>query len=107
MYEFLEKDKVDNLIDFEILFNKQKIGVLEIAEQPQFVFIRQIHVDEEFQRLGHATKIIYQLLEQYKLPLRYCVSTHSNSAIIFWRKFNEKYQKEVKHIKGDLYELTN
>lgn len=100
-YKFVKIKEIDFLKDYEVFYKNCKIAVLQLTIQSEFIFIRQIHVFEEYQKQGHGRNIIELLIRNSTKPIRYSISTHSQSAIRFWYRYNLK----AKHIKGDTYEL--
>jgi len=103
IYETIRKRKLDNLEDYDICLDGKKIGELQLTIHPDYVFIRQISIDDTYKRCGHATNIIDRIRNFYDKPIRLCISTHSKSAVLFWRSYFEKHNAE--HIRGDLYSL--
>lgn len=102
-YNLVEKRKNDNMIDFYILFDSRKIGILNININEESIFIRQIRIFEEYRRSGHAKNMIEYLKGKFKRNIGFCIATNSGSAIKFWENIleNNKYE----HIRGDIYKL--
>lgn len=102
-YTLKEKRKVDDMIDYIVWLGKEEIAVLNINHNENGIFIRQIKVYEDKRRKGHAKNIVKFLLNEYKLPVTFCVATNSKSAISFWADFLKTHKNN--HIRGEIYEL--
>ena len=94
----------DTYVDYDILKDKQKIGILQIVNHNEYIFVRQVHIFEEYQRKGYATLLFEEFIDISFKNIRFCIATNSNSAIHFWEFFLKKH-KNI-HIKGHTYELV-
>lgn len=88
----------DNYYDYDILYDNNKIGILQIARNDN-IFVRQIHIYDEYKRCGHASHIIDQLLNENDVKL--CIATHSQSAMSFWHEYFKN--KNVENVRGEIY----
>lgn len=98
---------IDQLVDYQILDEQTEVGILLLTIHPDQVFIRQIRINTEYRRKGYARKTIEKLLETYP-TVSYCISTHSDSAIKFWKRMEKDLKDQgyfVDHIKGELYHI--
>ena len=102
-YKLNEKTRIDNMIDFSIIFNNKEIGVLNININEEDIFIRQIRIFEEYRRSGHAKNMIEYLKGKFKRNIGFCIATNSESAIKFWKKILE--ENKYIHVRGDIYKL--
>lgn len=98
---------IDQLVDYQILNEQTEVGILLLTIHPDQVFIRQIRINTEYRRRGYAKKTIEKLLEIYP-TVSYCISTHSDSAIKFWKRMEKDLKDQgyfIDHIKGELYQI--
>lgn len=98
---------IDQLVDYQILDEQTEVGILLLTIHPDQVFIRQIRINTKYRRKGYARKTIEKLLETYP-TVSYCISTHSESAIKFWKRMGKDLKDQgylVDHIKGELYQI--
>lgn len=100
-YDFVSIEKLDMNEDFEIYFKNEKIGLLQMSWN-KISFIRQIRIDKKYQRKGHAKQIIEILQNNYSI-VSFCISIHSESAILFWKDYLKTHN--YKHIRGEIYHL--
>lgn len=96
--------KTDNLEDYSVDLFGERIGELQLTINDDFIFIRQISIQPEVRRCGHATKIIDYLCEHCPRPIRLCISVHSNSAIMFWSHYFKTRNASL--IRGSIYSLA-
>lgn len=103
LYNFVNTRKEnDQYKDYNIYFKNKHIGILQTVEN-DVIFIRQIHIYDEYKRKNHATKIIDFLLNQKKKDIKLCVATNSQSAIAFWKNYFK--EKNVTNIRGEIYQI--
>ena len=102
MFNFHESRNDGIYVDYNILLNDEKVGILQTVKHDNYIFGRQIHILECFQRNGYGTKIIEQFVSE-KGSFRFTIATVSNSAVKFWEKYLCNH-KNI-HIKGETYEL--
>lgn len=93
--------------DYKIYLGNDKIGVLQTIEDESrdYIFIRQIHIEESVQRLGLGRRIIDNLVNTNTKKIRFCIATNSDKAIDFWNKYlsNTKFNKV--NVKGQTWEI--
>ena len=87
--------------DFDIYYGENKIGIFLLVENEGYIFGRQIHIFDEFQRNGYARLFFEELSKLY--VIRFTIATNSNKAIMFWKNYLETHNH--RHIKGETYEL--
>lgn len=98
----LELKKKENVIeDYEVLFDENIVGELQLTIHPEYVFIRHIRIYDSYKRQGHATSIVNMLKHIYKIPIQLAITMHSNSAILFWENYFKN--QNVKKIRGNIY----
>lgn len=102
-YKIKLTNKTDHLYDFYILFDNLEIGTLQLTVHPEFLFIRHIGIHPEYRRNSHASNVIDYLCQTSDIPIQLCISTHSQSAMLFWKKYF--IGKEVEHLKGETYSI--
>ena len=93
----------DDYIDFNICFCGNPIGTLELRVS-DVIFIRQISINQEYRRKNHAKNIVNELLIFYQKPVRLCIATSSESAVLFWNNYLKT--KNHTHIRGQIYEIS-
>lgn len=91
----------DSYRDYDIYYKNKKIGIFLIVDNKDYIFGRQIHIFEEFQRKGFAKLLFEELSELY--VIRFTIATNSNKAIKFWKNYLSNHN--YRHIKGETYEL--
>lgn len=102
-FQLREIERKDNFVDYDIYKDNHKIGILQIVEHLDHIFIRQIHIYKDFQRNGFGNKFMEEYLAFVKQNITLTISTHSISAKPFWMKFFKTHL--YNYIKGDTYEL--
>ena len=101
-FKLLLVREFDNYKDYDIYYNDIKIGVFLIVEHEDYIFGRQVHIFDEFQRNGYA-KLLFEELSNF-YTIRFTIATNSNKAVCFWKKYLETHNH--KHIKGETYEIS-
>lgn len=98
-------ERKGDYFDYDILVKEEKIGILQTVDNTDSIFGRKIHIHDQFQRKGYATKVIDLLLKESGKDVVICISRHSKSAVAFWQNYLGKRRNE--HIRGDIYRLKN
>ena len=104
MYEFRRIRQTDDMFDFEILFNNEHIGELNINNNHDTIFIRHIGIDTPFRRCGHARNVVEHIFTVFSKDICFCVAASSDSAVKFWNRLLE--EKAHTHIRGNIYRLN-
>jgi predicted acetyltransferase len=99
-----EKREIDE--DYDIIVNNQKVGIILITRNENYIFIRQISINDEFKRKGIAKDTINYLVEYENMPVKFCVATNSQSAIAFWKHYLETTKYKNERIRGELYIIS-
>jgi predicted acetyltransferase len=101
-----QKRKSDIDEDYDIVINNQKAGVILLTRNEGYVFIRQVLINDGFKRKGIAKDTINYLVESTNVPIKFCIATNSQSAIMFWKHYLETTKYKHERIRGELYLLS-
>lgn len=97
--------KEDNYLDTIILYNDQPIGILNFIDKEE-IFLRQIRIEQNFKRKGHATKVIQAFERAYHRDISLCIAQNSPEAVGFWRNYLES-KTNASHVRGSIYRIQN
>lgn len=96
----------DGYAEYNIYYNNVVAGKLQTIEDDRdYIFIRQIFIAENMQRIGIGKAAIDNIVLCNTKKIRFTIATNSNKAVQFWNKYLNNTEFNSRHIKGGTYEL--
>ena len=103
MYNLNLIRQIDDMLDYDILFDNTKIGSLNITDREDSVFIRHINILPEHRRHGHARNVLDEIFDSFEKDICFCIATNSDSAVQFWNRILK--ERGFEHIRGNIYRV--
>lgn len=100
-------DDNNGYIEYSIYCKDIRIGLLQTVEDTdnEYIFVRQLHIFQEYQRNGIGTYVVDNFIMQHNKPFRFCIALNSEKAIKFWNKYLENTKFNKKNIRGETWEV--
>lgn len=96
----------DGDVSYRIMLGEEEVGsFLTIEDDRDFIFGRQITVHKEYGRMGIATRVINDFVNNHSKPMRFTIALNSHKAISFWKKYLDSTSFKKTELKKDSWQL--